>query len=483
MKLGTLLFAAFVTILAICFSYPVAESSRRVRLAYLESAEEPLVDTANLLAELVGEAMERDQLDVGRLYDIAERTRARQVNARIYETLKSHVDLAVYITDQNGRVIFDSRSVEAVGADYSRWRDVRRTLDGTYGARVSNPAQPRMLYVAAPIRSRGRIVGSLTVVKPTTGVSRFLERTQPRLFALIAIAGGAALVLMLLVSLWVHQQVGRLTRYADAVREGRRVPFPDLAPTELRRMGLAFDKMRASLAGHTYIESYVRALTHEIKSPISAIRGAAEILESPDLDDTRRDRFLSNIQSETRRIEDLVDRMLELSELEVRRALPRSERVAFGAILRTIVEAQESACRQRELRIELDLVEPLEAQGDAFLLHLALSNLMKNAIEWSPRGTCIHIRGERVDDVVRITIDDEGPGIPEFAKERVFERFYSLERPDGGRKSTGLGLNFVREVAALHQGSVELTNLPTRGLRATFVARVKPLRSVIESHR
>lgn len=471
MRLGTLLFAAFAAIVALCFSYPVAESSRRVRLAYLESAEEPLVDTANLLAELVGEAMERDGLDVGRLYDVAERTRARRVDARIYETIKSRVDLAVYITDENGRVVFDSRGAEMVGADYSRWRDVRRTLDGTYGARVSNPDEPRMLYVAAPIRVRGRIVGSLTVVKPTTGVSRFLERTQPHLFALIAVATGAALVLMLLVSLWVHQQVGRLIGYADAVREGKRVPFPDLAPTELRRMGLAFEKMRASLAGHTYIESYVRALTHEIKSPISAIRGAAEILESPALDDAGRARFLGNVQNETRRIEDLVDRMLELSELESRRALPRIERVAFAPILRTIVEAQEAACKQRELRVELRVDEALEVQGDSFLLHLALSNLIKNAVEWSPHGGCIRIAGERVGDEVKLTVDDDGPGLPDYAKERVFERFYSLERPDGGRKSTGLGLNFVREVAALHHGSITLENRVEGGLRATFAAR------------
>jgi two-component system sensor histidine kinase CreC len=65
-------------------------------------------------------------------------------------------------------------------------------------------------------------------------------------------------------------------------------------------------------------------------------------------------------------------------------------------------------------------------------------------------------------------IEDEGPGIPEFAKERIFERFYSLERPDTGRKSTGLGLNFVKEIAALHHGSVQLENRAQGGLRASF---------------
>jgi two-component system sensor histidine kinase CreC len=471
-KLGTLLFAAFVAIVILCFSYPVALIAQSLRLVYLESAEEPLVDAANVLAEIVGQALEHGQLDFNELYVTAERVNTRDVSAMIYEVLKARVDLSVYITDEQGIVVFDSRSRTTLGADYSSWRDVSRTLSGLYGARVSSnpkdPTLPRLLYVAAPIYVHDQLAGSLTVIKPTTAVNAFIHKARPRLFALGAIAGGTSIVLAFIVSLWVTQQVGRLTRYADNVREGRRVPFPKLAKTELRQMGLAFEKMRESLAGQTYIEQYVRALTHEIKSPISAIRGAAEILETPALPAEQRDKFLRNVQVETHRIQDLVDRMLELSELEVRRALPKLERVALGPILRTILEAQEPTLSRRLLRTELELPDDLEVHGDAFLLHLALSNLLKNAIEFSPAGGAIRVRCERDEALVRVVIDDEGPGIPEFAKERIFERFYSLARPDTGRKSTGLGLNFVKEIAALHHGSVHLENRGDRGLRASF---------------
>jgi two-component system, OmpR family, sensor histidine kinase CreC len=472
-RLGTLLFAAFVAILLLCFAYPVAIIAQRLRLVYLESAEEPLVDTANILAELVGEALERGPLDIEGLYDTAGRGKARDVSAQIYEMLKKRVDIDVYITDAHGSVLFDSRSRATLGKDYSSWRDVKKILSGSYGARVSsNPKDlslPRVLYVAAPILVAGRLAGSLTVVKPTTSVNAFLHNVRPRLFALGALAGGGAVVLALIVSLWVTQQVSRLTHYAEEVRAGRRVPFPKLAPTELLHMGLAFEKMRASLAGQTYIEQYVRALTHEIKSPISAIRGAAEILETPGLEQAQRAHFLANIQNETHRIQDLVDRMLELSELEVRRALPELGRVTLGPILRTILEAQEAALAQKALRSELELSEELVVQGDAFLLHLALSNLIKNAVEFSPRGGLIRVRCQREGAQVSIAIEDEGPGVPDFAKQRIFERFYSLERPDTGRRSTGLGLNFVKEIAALHRGAVRVENRSTRGLCASFV--------------
>jgi two-component system, OmpR family, sensor histidine kinase CreC len=478
-KLGTLLFAAFVAIVVLCFSYPVYLIAHNLRLVYLEGAEEPLVDTANVLAEIVGQALEHGTLDYEELYVTANRVNSRNVSAQIYEVLKANVDLAVYITDLEGRVVFDSRGRATLGTDYSKWRDVSRTLSGQYGARVSSnpkdPTLPRLLYVAAPVYVHDALAGSLTVIKPTTAVNAFLEKARPRLFMLGALAGGTSIMLALIVSIWVTQQVGRLTRYANEVREGRRVPFPNLAPTELRQMGLAFEKMRESLAGQTYIEQYVRALTHEIKSPISAIRGAAEILERPALDAEQRARFLKNVQDETHRIQDLVDRMLELSELEVRRALPKLGPVAIAPILRTILEAQEPMSSSRELRTELALPEDIIVQGDAFLLHLALSNLLKNAIEFSPRGGLIRVHCDRAGDVVQVVIEDEGPGIPDFAKERIFERFYSLERPDTGRKSTGLGLNFVKEIAALHHGSVLLENRPERGLRARFAIAVAPV--------
>ncbi|MEY4578728.1 MAG: hypothetical protein RL701_3431 [Pseudomonadota bacterium] len=472
MKLGTLLFAAVIAIVALCFSYPLAAIAHNLRLVYLESAEEPLVDSANVLAELAGVALERGPLDLETLYNAAGRSQARVVNARIYDVLKAKVDLAVYITDLQGKVLFDSRSQSTLGEDYSTWHDVRRTLSGLYGARVSSspqdPTLPRMLYVAAPVFVHGALAGSLTVIKPTSAVTAFMHKVRPRLYALAGVALATALVLALIVSVWLTQQVKRLTEYADQVRAGQRVPFPKLARTELREMGLAFEKMRESLAGQTYIEQYVRALTHEIKSPISAIRGAAEILERPGLSAEQHARFLRNIQDETHRIQDLVDRMLELSELEVRRALPKLERVELGPILRTILEANEATLKQRALQVELELPAPLFVRGDAFLLHLALSNLLKNAIEFSPNGGVIHVHAHREGEQVAIAIADQGPGIPDFALPRIFERFYSLARPDTGRKSTGLGLNFVKEIAALHQGSVALENRTQGGLLARF---------------
>jgi two-component system, OmpR family, sensor histidine kinase CreC len=473
MRLGAVLFLAHLLILALCFSYPLEQVGKRLRTAYLESAEEPLVDTANLMAAFVGQQIEEGNFSAEELYRVFEEARGRKVAARIYEMGKDSVDLSVYITDAKGIVLFDSDNRETIGEDFSLWRDVKLTLEGEYGARVrrdpNNPDAPAALFVAAPIRVAGKIAGVLTVIKPTTNIAAFVSAAMPRIFRIGAISLAAAIFLGLGMSMWVTRQVGRLTRYANNVREGRRVPFPKLARTELKTMGIAFDKMREALDGRAYVEQYVEALTHEIKSPISAIRGAAEIMEDSSITTEQRIRFLSNIQSETHRIQGLVDRMLKLTELEGRRALGSRVPVAPAAIVRTILDGAAPALAKKGLRIDSDVAETITVAGDPLLLDLAVSNLVQNAIDFSPRNGRIAVTCKKDGARIELCIDDEGPGIPEFARSRVFEKFFSLERPETGKKSTGLGLNFAKEVAALHGGSVDIDNLPERGLRARLV--------------
>jgi len=472
-RLGAVVFVAYVAILALCFSYPLARIGSGLLTAYLESVEEPLVDTANILAAIVGRAAERDNLDPEEFYRVFSEVRGREVAAQIYEMRKQRVDLSVYITDAQGIVLFDSDSRETIGKDYSKWNDVARTLRGEYGARVkrdpNNPGGTAALYVAAPVRVSGKIAGVLTVIKPTVNIAAFMDVAMQQIFRISAISLAAAIILSLGASIWVNQQVSRLTRYANDVREGLRVPFPKLAPTELKTMGVAFEKMREALAGQAYVERYVEALTHEIKSPISAIRGAAEILEDASLPDDKRAHFLANIQSETHRIQELIDRMLKLTELEARRALGSRSPVQLAALARTIVEGAEPTLLKKHLRVDVEIAPEISVSGDPLLLHVALSNLVQNAIDFSAENGRIAVTAAKAGDNVELCVDDEGPGIPEFARARLFEKFFSLERPDTGKKSTGLGLNFVKEVAALHGGTIEVSNLPHRGLRARLI--------------
>ena len=107
--------------------------------------------------------------------------------------------------------------------------------------------------------------------------------------------------------------------------------------------------------------------------------------------------------------------------------------------------------------IEQELPDtPLTLPGDAFILRAAVTNLLENAVDFSPKGTAIQVRLRALADHAELTIRDHGPGIPDYARDKVFDRFYSLRHHAAGRKGTGLGLTLVREAADLHRGSIVL---------------------------
>ncbi len=459
----------------VCFAYPISWVLNNLRTRYLEGVEELLVDQANVLAAIVGREMEKNRFALEEFRWAFAHAYARPLSAKIYTLTKTHVDVRVYMTDLSGDVVFDSQHPENEGEDYSLWRDVHLTLQQKYGARTSRQypgdrSSSVILYVAAPILVRGRLAGALTVAKPTTNIDRFLRNLRPQLFRVGSLSAIVAIVFSFLFSLWLTRSIKRLTHYANDIRQGKRVPFPKLDRSEIGEMGNAFQKMQDALEGRKYVEQYIHTLTHEIKSPLSAIRGAAELLEE-DLPPDRRTRFLSNIRNEANRIQKIVDRMLQLSALENLKTLESAEEIAFKALIQTVIESKRPMLSKKKLKVQAQVPDGIIVQGDSFLLHQAISNLLQNAIEFSPERGQIDLRCQ-VDDQLIFTIDDQGSGIPDYAQDKIFNKFFSLQRPDTGKKSTGLGLNFVKEVASLHNGKVTLQNQTAGGVRATLVLAV-----------
>ena len=135
---------------------------------------------------------------------------------------------------------------------------------------------------------------------------------------------------------------------------------------------------------------------------------------------------------------------------------------------RTAPGVMGTAAAPRGIAIQVTGGDRVEVPGERFLLAQAVSNLVQNALEFSPADGVVTVELAAAASGIRLTVTDGGPGIPGYALERVFDRFYSLPRPDTGRKSSGLGLSIVREIARLHGGEVELANRSEGGARATL---------------
>jgi len=181
-----------------------------------------------------------------------------------------------------------------------------------------------------------------------------------------------------------------------------------------------------------------------------------------------RKKFLGNVESEASRMEQLIERMLLLSSMENRQALEKVTDIDLEAILREVTASLSPLCSVRDVRVEITADDVPPVCGEAFLVRQAVVNVLQNAMEFSPRNSTIRAGIVHADKTVLLTVSDQGPGVPDYALSKVFDRFYSLKRPDTGKKSTGIGLSLVREAMLLHGGSVSLENIPDGGALATL---------------
>ena len=441
--------------------YFVGRLLEDVEYEYFQTVEEGMVDAVNLVAC----AVEDDDLGAvtHRLRTLYDRAGGREFEAKIYSLVKTEVGMSAYLTDADGTVLFDSEGL-AEGKDFSPYNDVIRTLRGEYGARSSridpDDETTSVIHVSAPINAQdGTVIGVFTLRKAQESMGQFIaeSRTRIKTTAEAVVAGVSGMGILLLF--WVGLPVMRLTRYAEAVAQGKRVAPPRLGPGEVRRLGTAMEKMRAELEGKNYVENYVKTLTHELKSPITAIRGAAELLEE-EMPEEKRKRFLENIRSEASRSEDIIRRVLNLAEIESRHALETKEKVDFADLVQSVITEAATRAESRGVSFEFEAPDSkLIVGGDPILLKTAASNLMQNAIDFSPEGGVVRVLLEREGEGVRLAIEDSGPGVPDYALDRVFDRLFSLRDKVTGRKGSGLGLCFVREAAELHGGHAALVNL------------------------
>lgn len=471
LSLSARLFLFYAAFVALAGWFVVRRVLEEVKPAVRQSTEETLVDTAHLLAELAADDLRAGRLSQSALPGLLARYGQRRPRANIWGIEKTRIDGRIYIVDRHGTVLVDSAGRD-VGKDYSRWNDVYLTLRGHYGARstLDVPGDPTssVMYVAAPIHDGPAIVGAVTIAKPNRTVQPVIERAERRLALLSAGLVLSGLLIGALFSLWLSGAIRRLTGFALAVSAGRRASVPKLPGVELRQLAEALESMRTQLEGKAYVERYVQTLTHELKSPLTAIAGAAELLRG-DLPPDHRERFLRNIETETTRLQSLSERLLHLAQIEQRRGLEERVSIGLRALVDDLLDAQLPRLQARHIQARNEVPDGATVLGERFLVRQALANLIDNAVDFTREGGTVRVDTERVGgetqgapgqpQVLRIRVFNAGEPIPDYALPRVTERFYSLPRPATGRKSTGLGLSFVREAAQLHDGVFQIGNV------------------------
>lgn len=210
-------------------------------------------------------------------------------------------------------------------------------------------------------------------------------------------------------------------------------------------------------------------VSHELKTPLQSIVGAAELLKSGVVKEADRDRFLDIILAESKRMSRLVGDIAAISQLDDGGVFD-AEDVDFIKVTREAVESVRSAAAKAG--VALALSTPLDSErtvrGSAHFLDAIVSNLTVNAVHYNKKGGRVDVRLDYRDDCARLTVADTGIGIAREDQERIFERFYRVDksrsRETGG---TGLGLSIIRNAVRLHKGEISLESVPGEGTVVT----------------
>ncbi len=324
----------------------------------------------------------------------------------------------------------------------------------------------------------------MTTAFSDAGQARFLVvalSLQPvddavrRVFYLLLVAGPTAVAATSFAAYWLSRKalrpVERMTSDAREIGTGQlheRVAVP-ASRDEVGRLALTLNEMLARIE-QSVIDKHrlVADASHELRTPLAVMRAELDVsLRNDDLDDPARE-VLESVREEVARVSRAVDNLLALAAAEE----GRLELLTGPVDLHQA--ADEAAQRLRLLAASKDVSlvvdgEPLEAQADRRQLHLALTNLIENAVKFSPPGAAVHVASWRGHDEVGISVTDQGPGISEQDKEHLFDRYHQLDRASDPRLGgSGLGLSISRDVAVAHGGRLWADSSPGAGSTFTF---------------
>ena len=454
-------------------SYQVRSS---IETSYLHSTEEGMIDTAAVVSELYarlygqfGADSEKVGAELSRVYSNLNET--YEIKARLFGFTRAEVDTRLLVYDPAGHVIFDTNGL-ATNQDFSQSEDVRRALNGRYGSRweLDKRHQRVNIYSTLPVFVNGKAVGAVSVSKSTNRIRNFISRALQGFVWPGVIALFLATAMAYLLSAYITRIIRDLASRAERVAAGEgNVRLETWTRSELGTLARAVERMREKLEGKAYVEEMATNLSHELKTPLAAIRGSAELLEGPASDDpAARAKFLANIQGEVGRLDRIVTEVLKLSRIEAHQPGTEARPIDAGTAANEIAETYQRRAADLGLEFHSEIAEgTLSIRVPEMQLKQLFTNLLDNAIQFTAAGRSVRFRAGRKDNVVEFEVSDEGSGIEPELLPKIFDRFFTTANPRTGNRGTGLGLAIAKSIATANGGRISVESELGRGSRFT----------------
>lgn len=455
--------------------------------------------------------------------------------APVIRRLVSPANLRARVYDRDGTLLLDTRSFYARGdiqrldlppagettlfeRSWSSWKrrfgrtglggvedaaagrlqqEVQRAFTGVSSSVIRvTAAGDTIVSYGVPIQRLRVIRGALQLSTEDGDIDEVIA--DERLMILMLFGGVFAIMalLSLLLANTIAKPVERLAIGAERVRRSikSRQQIPDFSnrSDEIGHLSIALRDMTNALYNRiAAIESFAADVAHELKNPLTSLRSAVETLPMVKSDEARG-RLLGVIQHDVRRLDRLISDISDASRLDAELAKSDAEPVDVAALLEAVASMANDISKPNQAAVVLDVrrpparrkaaggsgkpaatgqARPFMVLGHDSRLGQVFTNLLDNARSFAPAGTSITVRLEEDEHFVIVTVEDEGPGIPEHALERVFERFYT-DRPaeHGFGQNSGLGLSISRQIVEAHRGVITAANRPGGG--ASFTVKL-----------
>ncbi|WP_342149170.1 sensor histidine kinase [Methylorubrum sp. SB2] len=361
---------------------------------------------------------------------------------------------------------------EAGPQDGRGFREVQAALTGARGTIARrNERGETIVSVAVPIQRSGSVRGVLMVSTQGGDIDRVIASERFGLLQVFLVAAAVMLVLSILLAGAIAGPVRRLADAAERVRRGikSRQEIPDFTnrTDEIGHLSGALRDMTQALYRRLdAIESFAADVSHELKNPLTSLRSAVETLPLAKTDESRG-RLLQIIQHDVKRLDRLISDIADASRLDAELARAEARRVDLGKLLTTVTSVANERRRAKAALIRFDIErppgdveEPFRIIGHDSRLGQVVNNLLDNARSFSPPGAQVRVALRRLKNEVEFIVEDEGPGIPEHALERIFERFYTDRPEQGFGQNSGLGLSISRQIIQAHHGTIRAENRP-----------------------
>ena len=376
-------------------------------------------------------------------------------------------DIRSVVTDNSYTVLYDNnREANMTGKVFMR-EVLKCALDGEQKTSTFESDNGKTLTVSVPIELGGEIIGGVYLAENVSAISKSIDaiRTSLVLFSILLLF--IIIIITVMISYVVTKPLGEFINVAKAVSKGdfsRRVTVK--GSHEMEHMGQAFNFMCDELTElDEKRKNFVSDVSHELKTPMAGIKLLCDSLiaaENPDMDTIRE--FLNDMSEEIDRLTRLINKLLTLTKLDSGTNLNLSK-VEINALAMGVLHSLQKLADEKDIALLPDLKdEPIMINADYDKIYECVYNLVVNAIKYTPEGGHVAVRVNLEGSDCIIEVEDDGPGIPDSEKPKVFERFYRLDdsraRDTGG---TGLGLAITKEAVLLHKGSIEVLDAEPNG--------------------